>query len=182
MQWLLQCKTQARFWERPKRPGYKMLVLQEFYLKIYSVLCLLVVLCELCSGKTPCDYAHQYPLPLPSWNSGDNPLKGMTSNSNISERQESIVRGSSVSFTVLSPLILIFYFHSIRVKPASATPPVSHHRFFCSFAKWIFCLALSAAWKVTLIQQRSWAPLLTETRVYYFVQNSNSRLWDFFLM
>lgn len=83
-----------------------MLVLQEFYLKTYSVLCLLVVLCELCPGKTSCDYAHQYPLPLPSWNSGDNPLKGMTSHSNISERQESIVKGSSVSFTVLSHLHL----------------------------------------------------------------------------
>lgn len=83
-----------------------MLVLQEFYFKTYAVLCLLVLLCELCSGKTPCDYAHQHPLPLPSWNSGDNPLKGMTSNSNISERQETIVRGSSVSFTVLSHLHL----------------------------------------------------------------------------
>ena len=74
--------------------------------------CMHCLPCELCSGKTPCDYAQQYPLPLPSWISGNNPLKGTTGDRNISERQESIGQGSSVSFMLshlhLSSPILAF--------------------------------------------------------------------------
>lgn len=161
-----------------------MLVLQKFYFKIYAVLRLhglsrlWTMLWEntmwLCSAIFPS---------LPSWNSGNNPLNGMTSNSNVSERQESTVRGSLCFFhnVISSTLIFsIFGFHSIREKPASSIPLVSHHRLFCPFMKPIFCLTLSAAWKVTLIQKHTWSPLLTETRGYYLVQNSNSRLWDFY--
>lgn len=144
--------------------------------------CMYCLLCELWSGKTPCDYAQQYPLPLPRWNSGNNPLKGMTRDSSRRKARKQSQRLLHFFYNTISfPVIFsILGFHSIGEKPASTTPSVSLHRFFCSFTKCIFCLTLSAEYKVTLIQQCAWSPLLTETRVYYLVQNVNSRLWDFF--
>lgn len=94
----------------------------------------------------------------------------MTSDSNASEKQESKARVSTISFTTLSHLQLGSQFLAFIQQERNQLlllPQFHIIDFFCSFKKCIFSLTPSAAYKVTLIQQRTWSLLLIEARLYY---------------